>query len=151
MPEQQAVRDVIRVAEVTDQPIDHEALVRTVARPEAGATSLFLGTVRDNDPHAQGEVVALDYTCHPSAYTLIGEIATGVLEDADPDGACVVALAHRVGRLVVGDTAFAVAVSSAHRAIAMDVCGRLVEEVKRSLPIWKQQFEADGSYRWSGL
>ncbi len=141
----------IRRAEVTDQPIDHELLVRSVSRPEAGATSLFLGTVRDNDPHAEGEVVALDYTCHPSAYVLIGEIATRVLEQADPDGACAAALAHRVGHLVVGDTAFAVAVSSAHRALAMDVCGRLVEEVKRSLPVWKQQFEADGSYRWSGL
>ncbi len=141
----------LRLAEVTDEPIDHEALLRAVARPEAGATSLFLGTVRDNDPHAQGEVVALDYTCHPSAHGLIADIAMTVLEQADPDGACTVALAHRVGHLVVGDTAFAVAVSSAHRALAMDVCGRVVEEVKRSLPVWKQQFEADGSYRWSGL
>jgi molybdopterin synthase catalytic subunit len=33
----------------------------------------------------------------------------------------------------------------------MHVCERLVEEVKRTLPMWKQQFESDGTYRWSGL
>jgi len=31
------------------------------------------------------------------------------------------------------------------------VCEQVVEQVKAELPIWKQQFEADGSYRWSGL
>jgi molybdopterin synthase catalytic subunit len=33
----------------------------------------------------------------------------------------------------------------------MSVCDKVVETVKAELPIWKQQFEADGSYRWSGL
>ena len=141
----------IRLAEVTAKPIDHDELVRLVSRPQAGAISLFLGTVRDNDPQASGEVTALNYTCHPSSYDAIGEIAARVLTVEDPDDDCAVALAHRIGRLVVGDSAFLVAVSSAHRALAMHVCDRLVEEVKHSLPMWKQQFESDGTYRWSGL
>jgi molybdopterin synthase catalytic subunit len=141
----------VRLAEVTDQPIDHERLIRLVSRPRAGAISLFLGTVRDNDPQASGEVTALDYTCHPSAYEAIGEITARVLAVEDPGDACAIALAHRIGHLMVGDSAFVVAVSSAHRALAMRVCERLVEEVKRSLPMWKQQFESDGTYQWSGL
>lgn len=141
----------VRLAEVTDQPIDHDRMISLVSRPRAGAVSLFLGTVRDNDTEAAGEVVALDYTCHPSAYDAIGEIAARVLAEVDPGDECTTALAHRIGHLVVGDAAFVVAVSSAHRALAMHACERLVEEVKRSLPIWKQQFEADGTYRWSGL
>ena len=141
----------IRLAEVTTKPIDHDELIGLVSRPQAGAISLFLGTVRDNDPHASGEVTALNYTCHPSSYDAIGEIAARVLAVEDPDDQCSVALAHRIGRLVVGDSAFMVAVSSAHRALAMHVCERLVEEVKSSLPMWKQQFESDGTYRWSGL
>jgi molybdopterin synthase catalytic subunit len=141
----------IRLAEVTETPIDHNRLIRLVSRPRAGAISLFLGTVRDNDPQASGEVTALDYTCHPSAYDEIGEIAARVISVEDPHDECVVALAHRIGHLVVGDSAFVVAVSSAHRALAMRVCERLVEEVKRSLPMWKQQFTSDGTYQWSGL
>jgi molybdopterin synthase catalytic subunit len=141
----------VRLAEVTEKPIDHDHLIRLVSRPRAGAISLFLGTVRDNDPQASGEVTALNYTCHPSSYDAIGEIAARVLALEDPDDECSVALAHRIGRLVVGDSAFVVAVSSAHRALAMHVCERLVEQVKSSLPMWKQQFESDGTYRWSGL
>jgi molybdopterin synthase catalytic subunit len=44
----------VRLAEITDKPIDHDELIRLVSRPQAGAISLFLGTVRDNDPHASG-------------------------------------------------------------------------------------------------
>jgi molybdopterin synthase catalytic subunit len=141
----------VRLAEVTAKPIDHNELIRLVSRPKAGAISLFLGTVRDNDPQASGEVTALNYTCHPSSYDAIGEIAARVLTVEDPHDECSVALAHRIGRLVVGDSAFVVAVSSAHRALAMHLCERLVEQVKNSLPMWKQQFESDGTYRWSGL
>lgn len=141
----------IRLAEVTETPIDHDHLIGLVSRPRAGAISLFLGTVRDNDPQASGEVVALNYTCHPSSYDAIGQIAGQVLVAEDPDDRCTVALAHRIGHLLVGDSAFVVAVSCAHRALAMHVCERLVEEVKRTLPMWKQQFESDGTYEWSGL
>jgi molybdopterin synthase catalytic subunit len=141
----------VRLAEVTDKLIDHDELIRLVSRPQAGAISLFLGTVRDNDPQASGEVTALNYTCHPSSYDAIGEIAARVLALEDPDDECAVALAHRIGHLVVGDNAFVVAVSSAHRALAMHVCEHLVEQVKSSLPMWKQQFSSDGTYRWSGL
>ena len=139
------------LAEVRDHPVTSEELARLVARPDAGAVVLFVGVVRDHDPQAAGPVVALDYTCHPSAPQRIGEIVGGVLAEADPDGRCAVAAVHRIGRLVVGDNAFVVAVSSAHRALAFAVCAEVVEQVKARLPIWKQQFEADGSYRWSNL
>ena len=141
----------VRLAEVTTDPIDDSRLVDLVRRPRAGAISLFLGVVRDNDPQASGRVVALNYTCHPSAPTRMVEIVADVVEALDPDGECEVAAAHRIGRLVVGDSAFVVAVSSPHRRLAMSVCDQVVERVKAELPVWKQQFESDGSYRWSGL
>lgn len=141
----------VRLAEVTTDPIDDSRLVDLVRRPRAGAISLFLGVVRDNDPEASGRVVALNYTSHPSAPTRMVEIVADVVEALDPDGECEVAAAHRIGRLVVGDSAFVVAVSSPHRRLAMSVCDQVVERVKAELPVWKQQFESDGSYRWSGL
>jgi len=141
----------IRLAEVALDTVDETALLRLVERPEAGAATVFVGRVRDHDPQAAGEVVGLDYTAHPTATTKLIEIVTRALAAADPEGGAVVAVAHRVGHLDVGDTAFVVAVSAAHRRLAFEVCELIVEEVKHGLPVWKQQFEADGSYRWSGL
>jgi molybdopterin synthase catalytic subunit len=139
------------LAEVRDATVEPAELLALVSRPGSGAVVEFVGVVRDHDPQAAGRVVALDYTCHPSAPERIGEIVRAVLAGADPEGQCTVAAVHRIGHLVVGDNAFVVAVSSAHRALAFAVCAQVVEQVKAELPIWKQQFEADGSYRWSNL
>jgi molybdopterin synthase catalytic subunit len=141
----------IRLAEVAPDTLDETALLRLVERPDAGAATLFVGRVRDHDPQAAGEVVGLDYTAHPSATGKLVEIVTEALATADPEHGTVVAVAHRIGHLDVGDAAFVVAVSAAHRRLTFEVCELIVEQVKHELPIWKQQFEADGSYRWSGL
>lgn len=141
----------VLIAEVSPKPIDPTALLGLVTRPQSGATALFVGQVRDHDPEAEGEVVGLDYTCHPSAGERISQIAADVLARLDPGSQTTVALAHRVGRLGVGEVVFVVAVSAPHRREAFEVCEGLVEQVKSQLPIWKQQFEADGSYRWPGV
>ena len=143
--------DRIRHAEVTGHVLDETALLRLVERPDAGAATLFVGRVRDHDPQAVGEVVGLDYTAHPTASDRLVEIITAALAASDPDAGSTVAVAHRTGHLDVGDTAFVVAVSAAHRHLAFAICELIVERVKQQLPIWKQQFESDGSYRWSGL
>lgn len=141
----------IRLAEVTATPINQADLLSLVSRSDAGAVSMFLGVVRDHDQQAAGEVVSLNYTCHPSAPERIGQIVQEVLSSIDPDAQCAVAAAHRIGHLAVGDFAFVVVVSAPHRQLAFAVCEQVVEQVKHRLPIWKQQFEANGSYRWSGL
>jgi molybdopterin synthase catalytic subunit len=139
------------LAEVRDAPIDPTDLLARVSRREAGAIALFVGVVRDHDPQAEGAVVSLDYTAHPSATERINEIAARVLAGSDPEGEAELATVHRIGHLSVGDNAFVVAASAPHRRLAFAVCEQVVERVKAELPIWKQQFEADGSYRWSGL
>jgi molybdopterin synthase catalytic subunit len=141
----------ILLAAVEPPPINPAQLSGLVSRPEAGAVSLFIGIVRNHDPLASQEVVGLHYSAHPSAADELRRIVAEALSERDPDDACAVAAVHRTGELVVGDTAFAVAVSAPHRALAFSVCEHIVERVKAGLPVWKQQFEADGSYRWSGL
>jgi len=138
-------------ATVTDAPLDLGALLAAVDDPAAGAVVTFVGRIRDHDPEASGRVVALDYTAHPDAPALIGRIAAAVSARLDPRGEARLAVAHRVGRLVVGDLALLACVSSPHRALAFDVCAALVEAIKAELPIWKEQFEADGRRVWSNL
>ena len=60
-------------------------------------------------------------------------------------------LAHALGlrpELVVGDLALACAVASAHRAAAFEACAALIDDVKETVPIWKEQGFADGSSEW---
>ena len=59
-----------------------------------------------------------------------------------------VAAVHRVGDLVVGDLALACAVASAHRAAAFEACAALVDDIKATVPIWKEQSFVDGSSEW---
>lgn len=138
-------------AAVTPTPIDPDLLAAAVASPHHGAVTTFVGQVRDHDPEATGEVVRLEYSCHPDTPGLIGPLLESVLARVDPDGRASVAAAHRVGDLGVGDPALVVCVGSAHRALAFDVCREVVEAIKHELPIWKKQHQADGSHVWSGL
>lgn len=134
------------IAALAHDPIDVAAHLVAVADPRAGATATFIGTVRDHDPEADGTVTQLDYSAHPDAERTLARIA------ADLDrGDARLAVTHRVGTLGVGDVAIAVAVSTAHRADAFEVCRELVERVKAELPVWKRQHTADGATRWVGM
>ncbi len=139
------------LSRVSDAVIDRDELVLAVDGADAGAVCLFLGQIRDHDPEARGEVVGIDYSGHPDADRLIGEIAARQCDRIDPDGAVRVAVVHRVGHLTVGDLAFAVAVASGHRGLGFEVIQAVVDATKAELPIWKHQFEADGRAVWSNL
>lgn len=128
---------------VTDQPLDIRPCQRSVAHPAAGATVCFEGVVRDHD-HGRG-VRWLEYEGHPTAEAVLREVAEEIA--AEPD-VYQVAVAHRVGRLEIGDVALVAAVSTAHRAAAFAACARLVDEVKARLPVWKRQVFTDGTDEW---
>lgn len=136
---------------VDAEVIDPAALTQVVLRPAAGALTSFVGIVRNHDQAATGEVTKLVYTAHPTATERMQQIVAEVLAEVDPAGESRAVAAHRIGELSVGEVAFAVAVSAPHRRLAFAACEGIVEAVKAGLPVWKQQFEADGSYRWSGL
>ncbi|WP_029149715.1 molybdenum cofactor biosynthesis protein MoaE [Microbacterium indicum] len=137
----------VRLARISAEPIglaDHAAAVDD---PRMGAETSFVGRVRDHDPDAAGAVAALEYTAHPDAERILGELARRAAEETGS----LVAVSHRIGRLAVGDAAVVIAVASAHRAEAFDACRRIIEDIKRELPVWKRQIEADGQTAWKGL
>ncbi len=130
-------------AEVTDHPLDLTAHEKLVTDRAAGAVVSFAGVVRDHD-HGR-TVRELEYVGHPSAGDVLAEIAA---EFAAMEHVEAIAVSHRTGPLQIGDIALACAVSTAHRAEAFVLCGRLVDEVKRRLPIWKRQVFDDGAEEW---
>lgn len=124
--------------------LDPPAADGWVRRPGCGAVVTFSGTVRD---HAQGRrgVTGLDY----EAWAEQAEVAMAevVAEVRRRHRLGRVVLWHRTGSLVVSDTAVVVAVSSPHRAEAFDAARWVIDTVKATVPIWKQE-TWDGGRGW---
>lgn len=137
----------VRIAAVTDAPLDVAAHLGAVEDRTVGAVTSFVGTVRDHDPDAPAGVASLEYTAHPDAEATLRSIA----ETALGDRSGVVAVSHRIGTLGVGDAAVVIAVGTSHRDDAFVVCRELIEAIKRELPVWKRQIETDGTASWKGL
>ena len=130
-------------ARVTEELITAEALAASVKSDTAGAVVTFSGDVRNHD---KGKSVStLNYEVHPSAQSVIEKIVNEVIAKHDVVN---VAVAHRYGAIAIGESAFVVAVASAHRGPAFACCNELVERVKAELPIWKYQEFTDGTTEW---
>jgi len=133
----------VRIAAISEQPLQIEAHALAVRDPAAGAEASFCGVVRDHD-HGRS-VLELEYSGHPTAAAILREVAEEIA--ADP-AVIAVAVSHRIGSLRVGEVALVAAVSAAHRRQAFESCQRLVDEAKARLPIWKRQVFADGTDEW---
>ena len=133
---------------VTESLLDVGEHLLAVSDATHGAVVTFVGQVRDHDPDASGRVTGLDYSAHPDAGRIIGEIADRVRRKHP---LVVLAVSHRIGHLEVGDLALVAVVASAHRGDAFAACESLVEAVKAEVPIWKKQYEVDGTHSWVGL
>lgn len=128
---------------VTTDPLDVAEHEKAVGDARAGAVVSFAGVVRDHD-HGRA-VVSLTYEAHPSAEEVLREVAAEIALDPDVYS---IAVSHRYGPLAIGEVALAAAVSTAHRAAAFGACARLVDLVKKRLPIWKHQRFNDGTEEW---
>jgi molybdopterin synthase catalytic subunit len=138
--------NVIRLAELRDQPLSVDEVLAAVADPGAGGTAVFVGTVRDED-HRRS-VTALSYSAHPQAEDRLRTVMEKVAAEC---GVRAIAAVHRVGDLAVGDLAVVVAAACPHRAEAFEACRKLIDDLKAEVPIWKHQVFADGGTEWVGL
>jgi molybdopterin synthase catalytic subunit len=140
--------DPIRLLAIRDTPLSVDEVFAAVGDAAAGGTTLFVGTVRDHDGHAAGAAVtSLAYSAHPTAEAELRRVAERVAADFP---VLALAAAHRVGDLAVGDLAVVVAVSCAHRDAAFEASRRLIDDLKREVPIWKHQTFTDGTEEWVG-
>ncbi len=137
-----------QLVKLDQSPLSVDAHLAAVQDPRAGAVATFIGLVRNHDPSVTGEVSALEYTAHPGAEEVLVKLANAA---AANDEVIALAVSHRVGLVNVGEVAIVVAVATAHRASAFEVCSALVESVKATLPVWKREVLVDGSHHWVGL
>jgi molybdopterin synthase catalytic subunit len=130
---------------VTNQPIDLNELVRFVTDPEAGAVATFIGTTRNNNEGRN--VIALDYEGYPE---MAEKELRRIGEDAKTKWPiCRMAIIHRLGPVQIGEASVIIAVSSAHRDAAFAACRFAIEEIKKTVPIWKKEV-FEGGEVWIG-
>lgn len=132
--------------QLTDRPIDMAPLRARLARPDAGALSVFEGWVRNH--HEGRPVASLEYEAAPALCVAEAERLLGELRSRFEILDAVVV--HRVGHLHIGDLAVWIGVTAAHRDAAFAGCRFLIEEIKQRLPIWKKEHAEDGRAGWIG-
>jgi molybdopterin synthase catalytic subunit len=130
---------------VTDKPIDLNELVRYVTDPEAGAIVPFIGTTRNNNEGRK--VIALDYEAYPGMAEK--ELARIGADAAKNWPICKMAIVHRLGPVQIGEASVVIVVSSAHRDAAFAASRFAIEEIKKTVPIWKKEV-FEGGEVWIG-
>ncbi|MDZ4772253.1 MAG: molybdenum cofactor biosynthesis protein MoaE [Planctomycetota bacterium] len=129
------------------EPLAVDLLSARVAHPSCGAVITFVGTTRDTN---RGErVVRLDYEAFEAMTA--PEMARIFERCRDAIGSEHVRMlcAHRIGTVLVGEASVVIAVASPHRDAAFLACRFLIDELKRTLPIWKKEVYVDG-HHWIG-
>jgi molybdopterin synthase catalytic subunit len=131
------------MAEFRAEPLSVDEVRLAVADPAAGAIALFVGTVRDHD---HGRAVArLSYSAHPSGAEQLRLVAEKV---AARFPVRALAAVHRTGDLDIGDLPVVVAAAADHRDEAFRACRALIEDLKATVPVWKQQHFGEGESEW---
>jgi molybdopterin synthase catalytic subunit len=130
---------------LTHGPVNLTAVVVEVVDEQAGAIATFLGTVR---ARSRGrDVIALEYEAYEE---MAEEVMTGIAADLrERYEVCKVAMAHRLGRVEVGETSVAIAVSAPHRQDALAACADAIEALKSQVPLWKKELYVGGE-EWIG-
>lgn len=130
---------------VSKEKIDVCGVIQSVMLPSCGGIASFIGTIRDSfegkavrrvNVEAYDEMAVADLT----------RIATELSSEKGIGGIIIV---HRIGVLEVGEVVVVVAVSAPHRKEAFDICQSIIDRLKQTTPIWKQEFFDEGS-RWVG-
>ena len=113
---------------------------------QAGAECVFLGRTRRDIHPRHGELVRLSYQAYlPLAHHTLSELAKQATDRFDCD---LVRIHHAIGEVPVGKASVLVQVVCGHRARAFEACRFLIDRLKATAPIWKQELWADGT-SWS--
>lgn len=134
----QMVEDIY---ELVREPIRTAEIVAHLKAPEDGAVVVFDGIVRN---HSGGRATLyLDYEAYePMALGKMREIGAEIRRKFPIHR---IALVHRLGRLEIGETSVFIVISSPHRRAAFDACRLAIDTLKRTVPIWKKEYFADGA------
>jgi molybdopterin synthase catalytic subunit len=121
--------------------INADAIVQTIKAGNDGAVCIFDGIVRDNT--RDRPTLHLDYEAYEEmALQQMQFLRTEALSQFKVRD---VAIVHRLGRLLVGETSVLIVAASAHRGAAFEACQWVIDTLKKTVPIWKREQFVDGA------
>ena len=130
-------------------PVPAEKIAQLIThhqhKTDIGAHSIFLGQVRADIMDGK-KVAAIRY----SAYDEMAEKELSAIREeafAKFPMPCM-HIYHSIGELKSGEVSLVVMTSSAHRAEAIRAMEWVVEEIKKRVPVWKQEVFEDGTLAW---
>ncbi|MEW6523500.1 MAG: molybdenum cofactor biosynthesis protein MoaE [Bacillota bacterium] len=126
---------------LTTEPLDTRQLEAVVASERAGAIVTFLGVVRGITQDRR--TLYLEYEAYPEMALERLEAVRREAEDQWPGVS--VAVAHRTGRLEVGEPSVIISAASPHRKAAFAAASYVIDRIKETVPIWKKEVWEDGS------
>ena len=129
---------------ITHNELNIEELSADVIADRNGAVVVFNGITRD---HTDGrKVLFLEYEAYlPMAKAKLNDVAKEICDKWDVS----VVIAHRIGRVDIGESSLIVTVGSPHRASAYQASQYSVDRIKQIVPIWKKE-HFDGGEVWIG-
>jgi molybdopterin synthase catalytic subunit len=131
---------------LTSEPLSVAAAYDAVVGPACGGTALFVGTTRS--PSGGRRIDTLEYEAYDEAAL---EAMRQLAEAARArHGLGAVYVAHRTGAVGPAEPSVVVAAAAPHRDAAFAGARELIDELKRTVPIWKRERWAGGD-RWVGL
>ena len=133
------------LVDLTHHTLDVQSLSEAVRSDADGAVVTFVGVVRDRSDDDR-TVDGLVYEAY--AAMALPEMRAICDEVRQRFPRARIALAHRIGRLAVGEASVAIAVATPHRADAFAACTYAIDELKRRVPIWKHERYAGGDASW---
>jgi molybdopterin converting factor subunit 1 len=130
---------------LSEEPLDPAGVIREVSDPRAGGIATFIGTTRSE---SRGRTVHyLDYEAYGGmAEQVMAELAD---ELRRKHNLCELAIAHRIGRVDIGEPSVVIAVSAPHRAAALAACREAIDTLKETVPLWKKEVY-EGGEEWIG-
>jgi len=130
---------------ITHKPLDVGAISASVTDCNTGATSLFVGTTRDNFDGKK--VVKLEYEAYESMATKEIQKICALIRDKWPR-VHKIALHHRLGEVEVKEASVVIGVSSPHRQDALEAVEFAINKLKETVPIWKKEVYEEGPSEW---
>jgi len=129
---------------LTREPLDTAPLLATAQSPQAGAVLLFLGVTRQ---HTEGrETSELHYDAYETM--AVQELSTLEAEARQRWNLTECLIVHRLGCVPLGESSVAIVIASPHRRAAFAAGEWLIDTLKERVPIWKQEYWADGTNAW---
>jgi len=127
--------------EVTEKAISPDGVIAKVQSDGSGCVVTYVGLIRDTS-HGRA-VLSVEYLdSERKAENALREIAGEAMQRWQVEN---IAISHRTGKLIVGETNLVVAVASAHRSEGFSACQYMIDQFKERLPTLKTETYQNGT------